>query len=102
MIVYNTKITQIDNTLLDFNLMRPSLKFTVSKETDNNLNYLDLTIQDKKQKFNFAIYRKPTTTDHIIHQDSCHPWEHKKAGILYPADRMNTYPAPPEMKQNEK
>lgn len=37
----------------------------------------------------FAIYRKPTTTDLIIHKDSCHPHEHKKSAINFLVNGMN-------------
>jgi hypothetical protein len=65
------------------------------------INYLDSTITNWKNKLNFEIYRKPTTTDHIIHQDSCHPFEHKKAGICYLENRMRTYPLSQESKLNK-
>jgi hypothetical protein len=41
-------------------------------ETNNKLNYLDITINNKHNTLTFNIYRKPTTTDLIIHNDSCH------------------------------
>jgi len=37
------------------------------------------------------IYRKPTTTDSIIPNNSCHPIEQKKAAIHYLYNRMHTY-----------
>jgi hypothetical protein len=37
------------------------------------------------------VYRKPTTTDSIIPNDSCHPNEHKKLAIKYLINCMNTY-----------
>jgi len=47
------------------------------------------------------IYRKPTYTDVIIPNDSCHPREHKMAAIVYMNNRMNTYHLPPEKWQKE-
>jgi len=38
----------------------------------------------------FEIYRKPTTTDIIIPNDSCHPKEHKTAAVRYYYNRMKT------------
>jgi hypothetical protein len=63
----------------------------VEKETQNRINYLDLTITKEDNKLTFVIYRKPTTTDSIIHNDSCHPNEHKKLAINYLINHMNTY-----------
>jgi hypothetical protein len=38
-----------------------------------------------------GIYRKPTTTDFIVHNHSCHPYEHKKAAINCLINGMNKY-----------
>jgi hypothetical protein len=48
------------------------------------------------------IYRKPTTTDIIIPNDSCYPWEHKTAAIRYYCNRKKTYKLTPEGRQNER
>jgi hypothetical protein len=47
------------------------------------------------------IYRKPTYTDVIIPNDSCHPREHKMAAIHYLYNRMNTYYLSPGKWQKE-
>jgi DNA mismatch repair ATPase MutL len=83
LIIYNTQNTHIDSTLADFNMIHPNIQFTVEKEVGNKLNYLDLTIINKQDKFTYGIYRKPTCTDHIIHNESCHPYEHKKTAINF-------------------
>jgi hypothetical protein len=92
LIIYNKHHTNIDNTLGEFNRIHPKINFTTEKETQNKINYLDLTITKQDNKLIFAIYRKPTTTDSIIHNNSCHPIEHKKSAINYLINRMNTYP----------
>jgi hypothetical protein len=92
LIIYNEHHTNIDNTLDEFNRIHPKIKFTIEKETQNKINYLDLTITKEDNKLIFAIYRKPTTTDSIIHNDSCHPNEHKKSATNYLINHMNTYP----------
>jgi hypothetical protein len=51
----------------------------MEKEEDHIINFLDLFITKTHNKILLAIYRKPTTTDLIIHNDSCHPQAHKKA-----------------------
>jgi hypothetical protein len=77
------------------------LQFTIENEHDNQLNYLDLTIKRRTTEFLFEIYRKPTATDILIHQKSCHPIEHKMAGINYLVNRLNTYPTSAQGKEKE-
>jgi hypothetical protein len=84
-----------------FNNLSPTLKFSLVTETNNKLNYLDLTITKGRNGFSYEIYRKPTATDTIIHNDSCHPSEHKVAAIRYFANRINTYELSSDNKQIE-
>jgi hypothetical protein len=44
----------------------------------SNINFLDLSIEKTHNNLQLGIYRKPTTTDLIIHYDSFHPYDHKK------------------------
>jgi hypothetical protein len=43
----------------------------------------NITIAEEHDSLSFEIYRKPTTTDIIIPNESCHPREHKAAAIRY-------------------
>jgi hypothetical protein len=67
------------------------MEFTIEKESDNKINFLDISIVKEHDKLTFDIYRKPTTADSIIPYDSCHPTEHKIAAVGYLVNRMNTY-----------
>ena len=49
-----------------------NLNFTLEKEKDNKLNFLDLTLIKKNNRLEFNIFRKPTNTDLIIPYDSSH------------------------------
>jgi hypothetical protein len=95
----NTK--NVENALDKFDRIHPTIKFTMEKETQSRINYLDLTIAKEHNKLTFGIYRKPTTTDSIIHNDSCHRSEHKKSAINYLINRMNTYPLTQANKDQE-
>jgi hypothetical protein len=77
LIVYDEDHTNIDNMLKEFNSTHPNIQYTLEKQTGNTLNYLDISIENKHNNFIFGIYRKPTTTDFIIHNDSYHCTEHK-------------------------
>jgi hypothetical protein len=100
-IIYNTETTNIQNTLDEFNQIHPKLKFTLELETNNKINFLDITINKQINKLTYNIYRKPTTTDTIIHNTSCHPTEHKIAAINYLKNRKETYQLTPANKIQE-
>lgn len=75
--------TNITQTLNEFNNTQLSIKFTTQKEQPEKFNYLDITIHSKDKRLEFSIYRKPTQAEIIIHNSSCHPYEHKLSGIKY-------------------
>jgi hypothetical protein len=62
---------------------------------------LDLTITRRIEKFTIDINRKPTYTDIIIPEDSCHPKEQKMTAIRYFYNRMNKYPLSPDKLDKE-
>jgi hypothetical protein len=59
----------------EFNTINPKLEFTIEEQPDYTINFLDL----------------PTATDTIIYNALCHPNEHKRTGIKYLNNRVNTY-----------
>jgi len=101
-IVYDSTTTDIVKVLDSFNKLIPSIKFTMERETNNRINFLDITITKEHDKLTFDIYRKPTTTDSIIQYDSCHPTEHKLAAVRYLTNRMNTCHLNTANKEKEK
>jgi hypothetical protein len=101
LIVYNENRTNINDFLDCFNKLTPKLEFTLERENDRKINFLDLTIYREQNRLSVDIYRKPTFTDVIIPNDSCHPKEHKRAAIRYLYNRMATYQLSPENMQKE-
>jgi hypothetical protein len=75
LIIYNTRTTNINNTLEEFNKIH-------SGKINNKINFLDTSIAKTHNKLLLGIYRKLITTDLIIHSDSCHPHEHKKKSAI--------------------
>ena len=59
------------------------LKFTMEKEKNNTINFLDLTISKDftNKQLRFNIYRKPTTTDIVIPNRSYTNTSHKHASF---------------------
>jgi hypothetical protein len=89
LIVYSDNNTDIHQVLDLFNNISPTLTFTIEKEHNDSINFLDNSIY-KNQNISFNFYRKPTATDIIIPNDSNHPPEHKLAGVRYFANQLAT------------
>jgi hypothetical protein len=83
LIIYDQKKTDIKYTLDKFNKLQSTIRFTIEKEKQKSINYLDIEIYQNDKNMQFSIYRKPTKTDIIIPESSCHPYEHKVSGIKY-------------------
>ena len=67
------------------------MKFTAVTESNNRINYLDITIYRTLTNWMTSIYRKPTVTDTIILYSSNHPAQHKYAAIRILRKRLKTY-----------
>ena len=63
------------------NSIRPSIQFTMEKEQDNKLSFLDVLITPTEHGFCTSVYRKPTFTGHYLNFHSHHPYNVKK-GIV--------------------
>ena len=55
------------------NLLHPALRFTVEKEQNNSLNFLDVLVEKESTGFLTSIYRKPTFTGQYIRRNSFSP-----------------------------
>ena len=74
------------------NDLHERIKFTIEKEKEKTLNFLDLKIKISGNKHIFEIYRKPTTTDIIIHKNYCRPLSHKHAAFHSMIHRLISIP----------
>jgi hypothetical protein len=72
LLIYNKNRRDIGE-IVPSNDLTPSLNFTLEREVDNKLNFLDISIIKTADRISFDIYRKPATSDVIIPNDSCHP-----------------------------
>jgi len=91
LLIFDSNHTNIQNILDDFNAVHPNLKFMAETETDNKINYLDVTIHKTPMNWKISIYRKPSFTDAIIPYTSNHPAQHKYAAVRFLCNRLNTY-----------
>ena len=101
LVVYKDNLTNIKDILNLFNNVTPGRVFTLEQEQNGRLNFLYLPIPKGTSELTFEIFRKPTTTDIIIPNDSSHPLEQKLAAIRYFANRIHTYNLDHLQKQKE-
>ena len=64
------------------NSIRPSIQFTMEKEQDNKLPFLDVLVTRTEQGFRSSVYRKSTFTGQYLNFNSHHPYMVKK-GIVH-------------------
>jgi hypothetical protein len=93
--------TNIDNILTEFSNLHKNLQFTIGKESNNKINYVDIKLVRKSTEFVFNRYRKPITTGTVIHSRSCHPTEHRAAAFHFIHNRVKQYPMSKHQKQKE-
>ncbi len=79
LVAFNGNSRQIEMLHGFLNNITPKLKFTLEIEKNNAINFLDLTLHKIDKKFEFKIYRKPTTSNQTIHATSYHPMPQKLA-----------------------
>ena len=93
LVIYNTKHihTHVQNVLKDFNTVHPRLKFTAEGETNNKINFIDVTIHRTPTNWRIAVYRKPTFKETITPYTSNHPTQHKYVTVRFLYDRLHTY-----------
>ncbi|XP_062703509.1 uncharacterized protein LOC134290468 [Aedes albopictus] len=83
----------LDQTLAMLNSQHSTINFTVEKEVDGKLPFLDLLIsRNDDDMLKFGIYRKPTSTDRYITADSNHYGTQKKAAFHSMAHRLHNVP----------
>jgi len=91
LIIYDSNYTDIDNIHNDFNTLHPNMKFTAETETNNKLNFLNITVHKTPTNWKISIYRKPSFTDTIIPYSSNHLAQHKYAAIKFLYNSLNIY-----------
>lgn len=95
------KADSIDELFNLLNLQEPSIQFTMEKEVDGKLPFLDIEVKRIGQNLDFNIYRKPTNTDNFIPVDSFHNHNHKFAAFSSMIHRMLSVPLSEENLRKE-
>jgi hypothetical protein len=101
LIIYDETKTDADTILKITNKLDHNLTFKSEVEENNNMNYLDLSINRTDNRINLNIYRKPTHINITIHFTSNHPHLQKLAAYHYFIQRINSSPITHKSKERE-
>ena len=86
---------QVDWFLDHLNMVEPSIKFTMEKESNGSLSFLDtLVTHHDDGSLSTSVYRKKTHTDRYLDFTSHHPLAHKVAvarTLMTRANRICTF-----------
>ena len=88
--------------LLDhMNSIQPSIQFTMEKEQDNILPFLDVLVTRTEQGFRSFMYREPTFTGQYLNFNSNHPYTVKKGIVRCLQHRAKTINSDTDAYQEE-
>ena len=90
-IITCVKEDQVEYVLREINSIKSDLQFTLEREADNIINFLDLKIiKSVIGTLSFSVFRKNTHTDKYLNFSSYHPIEHKNSVVRSLLHRANT------------
>ena len=83
--------------------VEPSIQFTLTREKDRHMPFLDLNVSRGVQgNLETSVYRKPTHTDKYLAFDSHHPICHKKSVAKTLLRRADCLPSSLDSKAEER
>ena len=86
-VLRNAKVNQIEQKLQELNSLHPNLKFTIEREVDGALPFLDMKIMRSEQgTLSSTWYNKPTDTGLIMNFHALAPKRYKRSvvsGFVY-------------------
>ena len=84
------------------NNIEPSIQFTVERETNRKISFLDVTVcRQDNGRLSTKVYRKPTHTERYLSFHSDHPVAHKRAVVKSLTDRAKTIPSSSDQRSKE-
>lgn len=81
--IWDNSNKNLDKFEKHINSIHKNIKFTTETETNNKINYLNLTIHRTNNKLQFSIYRKESSKHILIPYRSNHPFKYKISNFNY-------------------
>ena len=72
-IIRTARVTDIHDIMSEANKLHPCLRFTSEREVDNEIPFLDMTVERRDGEFSTAWYSKPTDTGLMLSFRACAP-----------------------------
>ena len=92
LLIYDSSLTSPTNIQHYMDTIHDNIKLNATHETNDTVNFLDLSITRRPTSLELDIYRKPTSTDTTINFLSNHPLEQKLAAYRFSINRMLSLP----------
>ena len=80
-ILRDIKKNQIDSKLDEINNLHPSLKFTVEREKNSSIPFLDMEIHQTQGRLTSIWYTKPTDTGLMMNFHAMAPVKYKRSVV---------------------
>lgn len=100
--IFDTKSSELDTFIQSLNSKFPTIQFTMEKEDQLQLPFLDILISRKEAHLEFDIYRKDTSTFRYIPNHSHHCPQQKMASLNFLVHRLLSVPLNPARFEKEK
>ena len=71
-VIWPHGLDKLENFHSHLNSLRKSIRFTVEKEQNNHLPFLDVLVTKEGNHMTTSIYKKATHTDQYVHYESYH------------------------------
>ena len=79
-VIWNHGEEKLEEFLNHLSSIHPNIQFTMEKEIEGQLPFLDVMVVCKTDLLEHKVYRKPTHTDWYLHKNSNHhPLEKREA-----------------------